>query len=153
MADPLSPLASMVTVVGSAIECAKILSKTLRRFKRAPAEVHQWLEMLESLHLTLTSLENCSLLLDLRYRFSAQFGLRLKDCLTHLQSCIDRIGKIDTELERSRPTVNRTFGGRTKRSWQRVRWIVVDDYTIKKLVEMIKIYQFEFSMELFKLLL
>ena len=153
MVDPLSPVASVLTVVGSAIESAKLLLTTLRRFKRAPAEVHQWLEMLESLHSTLTSLENCSLLLDLRYRFSAQFGLRLKDCLSRLQSCIDRVRKINVEFVRTRSSVRKTLSGKTNRSWQKVRWIVTEDHTMKKLVEMIKIYQFEFSMELFKLLL
>ena len=46
MSKPLSSLASVITIVGSATETIKVLLTFFRKFRNAPAQIHQWLTML-----------------------------------------------------------------------------------------------------------
>ena len=153
MADPLSSLASVLTLVECTAESTKFLLKFFRQFNGAPAQIHQWLEMLESLHFTLSSLLGCSADLDPRYHFPQRFRQRLVGCLTRLQACVDEISKTDAHFVVNASHTESKWDGKARRSWERVKWVAIGSHRMKKLVDIIKLYHFEFSMELFKLLM
>lgn len=98
MADPLSSLASVITIAGSAGESIKVLLTFFRQFRNAPAQVHQWLTMLESLRSTLSSLQECGRDLDATYHFPLHFQQRLLGCVIQLQICTSEVARIDAEL-------------------------------------------------------
>ena len=152
MSDPLSPLASVLTLAGSAAQSIRVIVAFFHEFRSAPAEVHEWLTMLESLQSTLSGLEQCGQNLDSRYRFPSQFHQRLLSYVTQLQICIDEVARIDTDLKKA------TFHGKTKwdhrarGSWERAKWAIVEEQKMKKVMKTIQLYHFEFGMELLKML-
>jgi hypothetical protein len=153
MADPLSSLASVVTLAGSAAESIKVILKVFCQTRNAPAEVHQWLKMLESLHSTLSSLQQYDRGLDSRYRFSSHFRQRLLSCVTQLQICRDEVARADAELVKASSNEMKKWDSKARRSWQRVKWAIIGDQKMKKSVQIMNLYQFEFVMELLMVLL
>lgn len=153
MADPLSSLASVITLAGSATESIKVLLTFFRRFRNAPAEVHHLLKMLESLHSTLSSLQQCSRNLDSRYQFSSQFRQRLLTCVTQLQICRDEIARTDAELVKASSNKMKKWDYKVRRSWQRVKWAITGEQKMEKSVQILNLYHFEFVMELLMVLL
>ena len=134
MGDPLSSLASVITVVGCAAESIQFLLTFFHQFHGAPARIGRWLEMLESLHFTLTSLQECSTSLDPRYRFPPHFCRRLVDCLNQLQACVDEIRTTNVQFVRESPGAKRKWDSKAKRSWERIRWVALGDRRVKEMV-------------------
>ena len=149
MADVLSSYASAVTLLGCATESIKFLLIFFRQFNEAPAEIRQWLEKLESLHSTLNSLRE----LDERYRFSTDFTQKLVKCLTYLQTCVTEINKIHMRLVEEGSSSKNSWDHTGRRFWEKIKWTAVGGHRRKKTVEVINIYHFEFSMELFKMMM
>ena len=153
MSDPLSSLASVITIAGSAAESVKVLLRFFRRFHHAPAQVHQWLTMLESLRSTLSSLQQCGRNLDPRYRFSSHFQQRLLSCVVQLQICTREVARIDAELVTTSSDGKEKLTHKARRSWQRAKWATVGDHKTKKVMRIMNLYHFEFVMELLKVLM
>ena len=153
MSELLSSLASVLTIAASATESIKVLSTFFRQFRNAPAQVHQWLSMLESLSSTLSSLQQCGRNLDPRYQFSSHFQQRLLSCVIQLQICASEVAKIDAELIKAHSDGKNKWDHKARRSWQRAKWAMVGNHKMKKVMEMMNMYHFEFVMELLKVLL
>lgn len=152
MSEPLSSLASVITIVGSATETIKVLLTFFRQFRNAPAQVRQWLTMLESLRSTLSSLQQCGRSLDPRYQFSSHFQQRLFSCVTQLQICTSEIARIDAELVRASSDGKQKWDHKARRSWEKAKWAIVGDHKMKKVMKIMNLYHFEFVMELLKVL-
>ena len=153
MSDPISSLASLITIAGSAAESIKALLIFFRRFHDAPARVHRWLTMLESLQSTLSSLEQCGRNLDPRYHFSSHFQQSLLSCVNQLQICTSEVARIDAELGQASSDGKKKWDHKAKRSWERAKWAMVGDHKMKKVMKIMNLYHFEFVMELLKVLL
>ena len=153
MSELLSSLASVITVAASATDSIKVLVIFFRRFRNAPEQVHQWLTMLESLRSTLASLQQCGRNLDPRYQFSPHFQQRLLSCVIQLQICASEIPKIDAELLNASPDGRNGWEQKARKSWQRAKWALVRNHKIKKTMELMSLYHFEFAMELLKALM
>lgn len=152
MADPLSSLASVITIAGSATESIKALVTFFRQFHNAPVQVHQWLAMLESLRSTLSSLQQCGPTLDPKYHFSPHFQQRLLSCVTQLQVCTSKVARIDAELTKVSSNGRKRWDDEARRSWERAKWAMVGDHKMKKVIKIMNMYHFEFVMELLKVL-
>ena len=152
MCEPLSSLASVITIAGSATESIKVLLTFFRGFRNAPAQVHQWLTMLESLRSTLSSLQQCGRNLDPRYHFSSYFQQRLLSCVTQLQICTREVARIDAELVKANSDGKKKWDHIARRSWERAKWAIVGDHKMKKVMRIMNLYHFEFVMELLKVL-
>ena len=153
MSELLSSLASVITVVGSAAESIKALTRFFRQSRNAPVHVHQWLTMLESLRSTLSSLQQYGRNLDPRYQFSSHFQQRLLSCVIQLQICASEIARIDAELLKANSDGKNKWDHKARRSWHRAKWAIVGNHKIKKVMEMLNLYHFEFVMEVLKVLM
>lgn len=152
MAEPLSSLSSVITIAGSAAESIKVLLTFFRQFRNAPAQVHQWLTMLESLRSTLSSLQQCGPNLNRRYHFSSHFQQRLLSCVTQLQICRSEVARIDAQLVKASSDGTRKWDHKARRSWERAKWAIVGDHKMKEVIKIMNLYHFEFVMELLKVL-
>lgn len=153
MSDPLSTLASVITVAASATESIRVLLIFFRQFRNAPDQVRQWLTMLESLHSTLSSLQQCGPNLDPRYHFSSHFQQRLLSCVTQLQSCTGAVARMDAGLRRAASDGKKNWNHRARRSWARAKWAMVGDDKMKKVTRIMNLYHFEFVLELLRVLM
>ena len=153
MSELLSSLASILTIAGSATESIKALTTFFRQFRNAPVQVHQWLTMLESLRSTLSSLQQFGRSLDPRHQFSPHFQQRLLSCVIQLQICASEVARIDAELQKANSGGKNKWDQKARRSWQRTKWAIVGNHKIKKVMEILNLYHFEFVMELLKVLM
>ena len=153
MSEPISSLASVITIAGSATESVTALLIFFRRFRNAPTQVHHWLTMLESLHSTLSSLQQCGRNLDPRYRFSSHFQQRLLSCVTQLQLCASEVARIDAKLVKVNSDGKKKWDHKARRSWERAKWATIGDHKMSKVMKIMNMYHFEFVMELLKVLL
>ena len=147
MADPISPVASVVTVAGCAIESAKFLYGVLNKFSKASAEIHQSLKTLQALHNTLVGLQQCSASLYPRYVFPPRFCQRLAECQSYLNIWEHHICEIDSEFSQ-KASSKRFWDGKAKRTWERFKWIAFRGRDMEKFMENMKTYESEFSLEL-----
>ena len=153
MSEVISSLASILTIAGSATESIKTLTTFFRHFRNAPVQVHQWLTMLESLRSTLSSLQQYGRSLDPRYQFSSHFQQRLLSCVIQLQICASEVATIDAELQKKNSDGKNKWDHKARRSWQRAKWAIVGNHKIKKVMEILNMYHFEFVMEILKVLM
>ena len=150
---PISSLASVITIVGSATESVNVLLTFFRQFRNAGAQVHQWLTMLQSLHSTLSSMRQCGRNLDPRYHFSPHFQQRLVSCVNQLQTCTSELARIDADLVKESPGGKSKWNHKARRSLGRAKWAVMGDHKMKKITRILNFYHFEFVMELLKMLM
>ena len=153
MPDPLSSVASVITLVGGAADSIKVLVTFCREFHNAPAEVHEWLTMLEALRLTLSNLEQCGRNLGSRYHFSSTFHQRLLTCVEQLQNCVGEIAQVDATLVKANANSKRKWTHNAKRSWVRAKWTITRDQQMKRVMSSMQLYHFEFGVELLKMLM
>ena len=153
MADPLSSLASVLTLLENATQSTKALGTFFRDFQYAPSEVHEWLEMLESLHSALHALEQYGSSVDSEQRFSLQFRQRLAGCLSHLQGCAAEFAKIDAGISKGKSKDNKGRDRGARRSWERTKWAMFGDQKMRRVMNKLHFYHFEIAMELFKILM
>ncbi|KAL8700694.1 MAG: hypothetical protein Q9201_005310 [Fulgogasparrea decipioides] len=151
MTEPLSTTASAIAMAGFAAESSKLVFKFFYGVASAPANIHNASIALRSLHVTLNNLRQSGTRLDPQYKFSTHFCRRLNDCLKALNTFEAKIGKIDAifgkEGTRQRPSDNRA-----RRSWERVRWLLLGEQETRRFLEKVKLYHNEFSLELLGLL-
>ena len=153
MPDPLSSVVSVITLLGTAAESVGVLVTFFREFHNAPAEVHEWLTMLEALTLTLSNLEQCGQNLNSRYQFSSKFHQRLLLCVKQLQVCLSEAARVDASLNKADRNSERKWTHRARRSWAKAKWATVRDQKTKKIMKSVQLYHFEFGMELLKMLM
>lgn len=94
--------------------------------------------------MNLNSLQQVSTRLDPKYKFPAHFRHRLNECLKDLKAFEAKIGKIDD--------IFRKKGGKTRRPWESIRWLLGGEQEARRFLEKVKMYQNEFSTELLGLL-
>ena len=153
MAEVLSSVASVVNVLGLAIESTKSLLVFFRDFHEAPSDVQLWLNRLESLQITLNRLQEYSRCLDLQSALSPHFCQKIEECAQHLATSASQISKIARGLNESEPIAKKRWNRESRKVWARIRWTVLGSHSKKKMAEIIGLYQFEFSMELFNILM
>ena len=153
MSDPLSSLASILTLVGNAAQSTKALVTFFRDFQHAPSEVHEWLMMLESLHSALHTLEQYGSSVDSEQRFSLHLRQRLTGCLNQLQCCATELAKIDAEINKGKSKNKKGRDRGARRSWERTKWAMFGDQKMKRVMNKIQLYHFEIGMELLKILM
>lgn len=153
MSEVISSLASVIAIAGSAAESIQALLTFFRKFRNAPAQVHQWLIMLQSLRSTLSSLQQFGRNLDSRYHFSLHFQQRLLSCVVQLQICASEVTKIDAELVKASSDGKKKWDHKARRSWERAKWAIVGDHKMKKVMRIMNLYHFEFVMELLMVLM
>ena len=151
MAEPLSTAASIIAVVSFAAESSKVMFKFFEGIAHAPANIHESALALKSLYMTLTNLQQSGTKLDPKYKFPAHFCGRLNDCLTDLKTFEAKIGKIDAKFGKQ-GTRQHYWDGTTRRSCERVRWLLVGERETRRFLERVKMYQNEFFLELLGLL-
>lgn len=151
MAEPLSTTASVLTVVGFAAESSKTVFKFFRGIASMPANVHESLLVLKSLYITMTNLQQSGTKLDPKYKFSPHFCHRLNECLNDLKTFETKIAKIDARFG-VKKSCNRNWDGKARRSWERVRWLLIGEQETEKFLQKVKLYQNEFFLELLMLL-
>lgn len=151
MAEPLSTVASTIAIVGFAVDSTKVVFKFFHELARMPAAVHDSLITLNSFHVTLTRLQQSSTKLDSKYTFPAHFCRRISECLQDLKTFEAKIGETDAILDKKR-SHKRNWNGKTRRSWERVRWLLMGEQDTKRFLDKVKAYQNEFSLELLFLL-
>ncbi len=152
MAEPLSTTASVIAVVGFAAQTSQIMFKFFHGVASMPAKVHESLLALKSLHVTMTHLQQCGTKLDPKYKFPTHFCHRLSECLNDLKTFEAKIGKIDANFGK-KGSRKRDWDGKTRRSWERVRWLLVGEQETGKFLENVKVYQNGFFLELLILLM
>lgn len=150
MSDPLASLASVFSLLGIATQATKALVTFFRGFQHAPAEVHEWLEMLESLHSALHTLEQYGSSVNSEKHFSLHLRQRLAGCLGQLQCCAAELAKIDGEINKNK-SKGRDRG--VRRPWERMKWAMFGDQKMKKVMDKIQFYHFEIELELLNILL
>ena len=153
MPDPLSSLAAVINILEAASRSINALVSFCRQFRDAPAEVHEWLTMLEALRSTLSTLGLYSCNLDPRYRFSLHFQRRLLSCVNQLQACSSEFGKVDKELIAPESNGNKKWDHRSMKAWARIKWVVVGSHKKRKVMKLMSLYHFEFAMELSKVMM
>jgi len=116
-----------------------------------PANVHESFLALKSLHVTMTNLQQSGTKLDPKYKFPTHFCHRLNECLNDLKTFEAKFGKIDAKFGKKR-TRKRDWDDKVRRSWERVRWLLVGEQDTGKFLEKVKIYQIEFCLEFLVLL-
>ena len=151
MAEPLSTAASTIAVVGFAAESSKLVFRFFHDLAHMPAYLHDSFLALNSLHVTLDHLQEHGARPNAKYRFSAHFCDRINECLKDLKAFEVQIAEIDAIFGR-KAALKRDWNGKARRSWERMRWLIVGEQETKRFLEKIKIYQNEFFLELLMLL-
>lgn len=152
MAEPLSTTASIMAAVSFAAEYSKIMFKFFHGVASMPANVHESLLALSSLHVTMANLQQRGTKLDPKNKFPPHFCHRLDECLGDSKAFEARIGKIDAKFGK-KATRKRDWDGKTRRSWERVRWLLVGEQETREFLEKVNLYQNEFHLELLTLLM
>ena len=153
MSDPLSSVASVFQLGGSATQSIKALVKFFRDFEHAPIEVHEWLILLESLKSTLSSLEQYGSSVDSEWRFSLRLRQRLTSCITQLQHSTFVFAKIDAELGNDRLSGKNKWDHKARRSWEKAKWAMFGEEKMKRVMDKLQLYHFEIEMELLKIVM
>ncbi|KAL9121111.1 MAG: hypothetical protein Q9187_002335 [Circinaria calcarea] len=99
----------------------------------------------------MTNLQQSGTELDPKYKFSTHFCHRLNQCLNDLKTFEVKIGKIDARFG-VKKSCKRDWDGKARRSWERVRWLLIGEQETRKFLEKVKLYQNEFFLELLMLL-
>lgn len=152
MADPLSSTASVLTIVVCAAESTKYLFKFFHGISRVPESVRQLHRALKSLHVTLTALQDAGTSSSSNVQFSPHLRQRLRECLNHLEAWSTKIGRIDSEIDQSQLSRHQ-WERKTRRSWQKVKWLIAGEQELSHFLEIIRLYHAEFSLELLTLLM
>lgn len=151
MAEVLSSTASVIAVAACAGSLTKFLFKVFRENALIPEHVHDLFTALQSLQMTLLGLQRCVEDLNPNLQFSPYFRQRLADCLNHLRTFNEKIAKIDGDLYKDSSNSHKP-GRRTRRSWQKIKWLTTAEPQTKRFLETVRLYQAEFSLELLTLL-
>ena len=147
MTEPLSSTASVLAVAVCVTQSAKFLFKFFHDVGRIPDNVRQLLTALNSLHATLTALQQCGTSTNPNLRFSPRFCQRLSDCLTQLTLWSTKVAKIDTALNEQGASHHK-WERKTRRSWHKIKWLIAGEQDVNRFLEIIRLYHAEFSIEL-----
>ena len=151
MAEPLSSIASVFTVVECALQSTKYLLAFFRHYSESPSEVRLWLERLESLHLTLKGLQELSASSVSRLMLSPSFCHSIGECAKYVEISAKKLRKSTGTFDANQANTRRTWNHQGRIFWHRIKWIVVGGHDRRRLTEVIALYQFEFSLELLKI--
>ena len=152
MTELLSSAASVIAVAACVADSAKFLFKTFHEVSRVPENIRHLLTALKLLHITLITLQECGKRLDAKWQFAPQFQQRLNECLSQLEIWSNKVSVIDNDLDK-RGTTHHKWDRKTRRSWQKIKWLTAGKHDLNHLLEMVKLYHAEFSLELLTLLM
>ena len=151
MGDGLSTTASIIALAACAAEASKFLFKSIRSTGHIPKDVDQSLAALESLYGTLDRLQRCSARLHPSNRFEPSFVARLTLCLDQLGAWVAKLSKIDGQFSEADTT--HLWPKQAKKTWIRLRWLLIDEHELKRFLQTVKSYETEFSLELLTILM
>ncbi|KAL8894464.1 MAG: hypothetical protein Q9192_004300 [Flavoplaca navasiana] len=141
MAEPLSASASIIAVVGFAAESSKLIFSFFQGITHSPATIHDSALALSSLYVTLTNVQQSGTKLGPSYKFPAHFCGRINDCLKDLKTFEAKIDKIDAVFS-NRGIRKHDWDTKTRRSWERVRWLLVGEQETRRFLDKVKILWF-----------
>ena len=151
MADPLSSSASILAIAGFTVESTKVVFKFFRGVTSIPDSVHKSLHALQSLQIVLTCLQQRGTSLASPYHFSSHFCSRLQECLADLKAFEAKLEAIDKELRKNEISKH-DWNGKARRSWERLKWLLVGEHELDEFLDRVKLYKDEFLLELLTLL-
>lgn len=140
MCDPLSVVASVLTVAGVAAKTCEGLHKALRRFGEAPKDLQHHIAAIQALQSTFAGIAALEKdVPDATLFFTLEFKARLQACMLDLQAMEGLIKSFHSQLGE----------GRARRMWAKVRWSSVDQQqTLKSHLNRIESYHTTFSLDL-----
>lgn len=141
MADPLSVSVSVLTLVGIAGESCQHLFNFLRTVSEAPKEVQRQIATLQALASTLRNIESLGKDDCAGVGFTSEFRVRIDECMVDLHAIESRIRKVNDQME----------GGKTRRTWARLKWSLTADLWLNKFFARVQIYQASFALDLLTL--
>lgn len=147
MGEPLSITASIIAVAGFAAESSKTIFRFFYEIANAPQEVRHSILALQSLHMTLINIQQIGTKLPASYSFPPNFCSRLHECIGELNKFEAKIKAIDSELHEKR-TERIGWEGKAKRSWKRLKWLLIAEQQTAKFLERMDLYHNEFSLDL-----
>lgn len=151
MADPLSSIASVIAIAGLAAKSSKIIFKFFNGIPSVPADLKHSLLALQSLHETLTALQRSGTKIDPRHNLPPHICTRLNECLTDLKNFEAKLHNSYAILcQKDVSTQGRD--GKARKSWEKVKWLLVGEQAMAKFLERIKLYHAELSLYLLTLL-
>ena len=139
MCDPVSVIASALTVTEVAAKSCEYLHKTLRRFSDAPKDIQHHITTVQALQSTFASLSALEIDLADDLIVTPDFKARLQACMIDLQ-VLERLAKsFNAQLEE----------GKVRRTWAKLRWSSVDQrQTLRSHLSRIESYHTTFSLDL-----
>lgn len=152
MSDPLSVAASVVAVAGFAAESSKTIFRFFHGMSSASQDVRHSILALQSLHATLTNIQEIGAKLPANYSFPSNLRSRLHECIGELKTFEAKIKKIDSDLQEKKNLRN-DWEGKAKRSLKRLKWLLIADQQTAKFLVRMNSYHNEFSLDLLALLL
>lgn len=72
--------------------------------------------------------------------------------MNDLETLEAKIGKVDVKFGK-KGTRKGYWDGKARRSWERVRWLMIGEQEMGKFLKKVNLYHIEFSLELLTLLL
>lgn len=141
MADPLSLSISILTLVGIAGDSCQHLFNFFRTVSDAPKEVQRQISTLQALASTFKNIESlCTVECD-GVGFTSEFRVRIDECMADLRAIQSRIRKVNDRME----------GGKTRRTWARLKWSLTADIWLSKFFARVQTYQTNFALDLLTL--
>lgn len=139
MCDPLSIVASVLTVAGVAANSCECLHKTLTRYSKAPRDLQHHIYAIEGLQSTFAGIAALEKTASVAAIMKPEFKGRLQACILDLQT-MERLAKsLYAQLE----------AGRARRVLARIQWSSVGhQQTLKSHLNRIETYHTTFSLEL-----
>ena len=139
MCDPLSVIASALTVIEVAANSCEYLHKALKRFSDAPKDIQHHITTVQALQSTFASLSALEIDLANDQIVTPDFKARLQACMLDLQALERLVKSFNAQLEE----------GKVRRTWAKLRWSSVDQrQTLRSHLSRIESYHTTFSLDL-----
>lgn len=139
MGDPLSVVASVLTVAGVAVTACECLHKKIRRIAEAPKEIEHHLAAVQALHSVFTGISTIAR--DIPDFIEAVPGIQVR-----IHACIHDLEKAEAFFDACN---KRLEHGKARRAWGKIRWSSTDDQqTLKSHISRIESYYMTFSLDL-----
>ena len=137
--DPLSAIASVLTVAGLATTSCECLCKALRLFSEAPEDLHDHIAAVQELQSTLAGIAALEVNTPNAGIITPEFNARLRACMHDLQA-MEKLAKLfHAQIEK----------GRARKAWAKLRWSSEDQrHKRKRYWRRIDSYRMSFSMDL-----
>lgn len=139
MSDPLSVIASVLTVAGLAATSCECLYKSVRRISQAPKDLQHHLKVIRALQSTFLAITTLAKDVSDIAVLVPGIESRIQACIVDLQAAEAMLTSYNKRLKESR----------TRRIWTKVRWSSIDQQEVlKSYLRRIESYYMTFSLDL-----